>query len=129
MIRSTSFRSSVQVRSGQLAIAMTPAQALANWRAFVFGASVAAIFLMFMGSPAFAVTNIAQVVCGWAPTVGAIGTALAFIVFIAGLAMIAVGSKQGFGRTIWAILGAVALFGAVNLFTTLTTGNCGDPSA
>lgn len=129
MIRSTSFRSSVQVRSGQLALAMTPAQALANWRAFVFGASVAAIALMFVGSPAFAITNIAQVVCGWAPTVGAIGTALAFIVFIAGIAMIAVGSKQGFGRTIWAILGAVALFGAATLFTTLTTGNCGDPSA
>lgn len=129
MIRSSSLRSSVQFHGTQLTLAMSPAQALANWRAVVFGAAAAAIFLLFLGSPAFAVTNIAQVVCGWAPTVGAIGTALAFIVFIAGLAMIAVGSKQGFGRTIWAILGAVALFGAVNLFTALTTGNCGDPSA
>lgn len=129
MIRSTSLRSAVQYHVGELALAMSPRQALANWRAFIFGATVAAIFLMFMGSPALAITNIAQVVCGWAPEVGAIGTALAFIVFIAGIAMIAVGSKQGFGRTIWAILGAVALFGAVNLFTTLTTGNCGDPSA
>ena len=129
MIRSSSLKSSVQFHGTQLTVALSLTQALANGRAFVFGASAAAMFLLFLGSPAFAVTNIAQVVCGWAPTVGAIGTALAFIVFIAGLAMIAVGSKQGFGRTIWAILGAVALFGAVNLFTALTTGQCGDPSA
>ena len=120
--------SSVQYRGAQLALALSP-RASQNWRAFIFGVMVAATLILFSGSPAFAVTNIATVVCGWAPTVGAIGTALAFIVFIGGLAMIAVGSKQGFGRTIWAILGAVALFGATGLFQALTAGNCGDPSA
>lgn len=129
MIRSSSLRSSVQYQGAQLTLAISPAQASANGRAFIFGASAAAITLMLLGNPVFAVTNIATVVCGWAPTVGAIGTALAFIVFIAGLAMIAVGSKQGFGRTIWAILGAVALFGATGLFTALTAGSCGQASA
>ncbi len=120
--------SSVQYRGAQLAVALSP-RALQNWRAFICGATAAAMFLLILGSPAFAVTSIATVVCGWAPTVGAIGTALAFIVFIAGLAMIAVGSQQGFGRTIWAILGAVALFGATGLFNALTAGTCGQASA
>ena len=128
MIRSTSFRSVVQYRGGELALATLPSQALANGRAFIFGATASAIFLMVMGSPALAITNIATVVCGWAPTIGTVGTALAFIVFLAGLAMIAVGSKQGFGRTIWAILGAVALFTGVQLFGTLTGGACGQAS-
>jgi len=129
MIRSSSLRSSVQFHGTQLTLAMSPSQALANGRAFIFGAASASVFLLFLGSPAFAVTNIATVVCGWAPTVGAIGTALAFIVFIAGLTMIAVGSRDGFGRTIWAVLGAVALFGATGLFTALTAGSCGQASA
>ena len=128
MIRSTSFRSVVQYRGGELALATLPSQALANGRAFIFGATASAIFLMVMGSPALAITNIATVVCGWAPTIGTVGTALAFIVFLAGLAMIAVGSKQGFGRTIWAILGAVALFAGVQLFGALTGGACGKAS-
>ena len=128
MIRSSSLRSSMQFRGAQLKLALSPTQALANGRAFVIGASAAAMFLMFLGSPVFAVTNIATVVCGWAPTIGTVGTALAFIVFLAGLAMIAVGSKQGFGRTIWAILGAVALFTGVQLFGTLTGGACGQAS-
>ena len=128
MIRSTSFRSAVQYRGGELALAISPSQALANGRAFIFGATASAIFLMVMGSPALAITNIATVVCGWAPTIGTVGTALAFIVFLAGLAMIAVGSKQGFGRTIWAILGAVALFAGVQLFGALTGGACGQAS-
>ena len=129
MIRSSSFKSSVQYHGAQLTLAMSTSQALANGRAFIFGAAAASVFLMFLSSPAFAVTNIATVVCGWAPTVGAIGTALAFIVFIAGLTMIAVGSRDGFGRTIWAVLGAVALFGATGLFTALTAGSCGQASA
>ena len=128
MIRSTSFRSAVQYRKGEFALAISPGQALANGRAFIFGATASAIFLMVMGSPALAITNIATVVCGWAPTIGTVGTALAFIVFLAGLAMIAVGSKQGFGRTIWAILGAVALFAGVQLFGALTGGACGQAS-
>ena len=119
---------SAQHHGAQLAAALSP-RALQNWRALIFGATAAAMFLLILGSPAFAVTAIATVVCGWAPTIGAIGTALAFIVFIAGLAMIAVGSKQGFGRTIWAILGAVALFGATGLFNALTAGTCGQASA
>ena len=128
MIRSTSFRSAVQYRGGELALATLPSQALSNGRAFIFGATASAIFVMVMGSPALAITNIATVVCGWAPTIGTVGTALAFIVFLAGLAMIAVGSKQGFGRTIWAILGAVALFAGVQLFGALTGGACGQAS-
>ena len=128
MIRSTSFRSAVQYRGGELALATLPSQALANGRAFICGATASAIFSMVMGSPALAITNIATVVCGWAPTIGTVGTALAFIVFLAGLAMIAVGSKQGFGRTIWAILGAVALFAGVQLFGALTGGACGQAS-
>ncbi len=128
MIRS-SFRSSVQYHGTQLTLAMSPVQALANGRAFVFGASAAAIMQMFVFTPAFAgLTGVATQVCAWAPTVGAIGTALAFIVFIAGLAMIAVGSRDGFGRTIWAVLGAVALFGATGLFQALTAGTCGQAS-
>lgn len=100
-----------------------------NWRAFIFGAVVAALMLMFLGTPALALTNIATVVCGWAPTIGTIGSALAFIVFIAGIAMVAVGSKQGFGRVVWAILGAIALFAGVQLFGTLTGGACGQTAA
>ena len=129
MIRSTSFRSAVQYRGGELALATLPSQALANGRAFIFGATASAIFLMVMGSPALAITNIATVVCGWAPTVGAIGTALAFIVFIGGFTLIAVGNREGQGKTIWAVIGSVALFGAVGLFSALTGGTCGQASA
>lgn len=129
MVRSASFRSAQRLGT-QLALAVSPEQALVSWRAFTFGATLAAVFQMFVASSAFAgLTGVATQVCAWAPTVGAIGTALAFIVFIAGIAMIAVGSKQGFGRTIWAILGAVALFGATGLFQALTAGQCGQPSA
>ncbi len=106
-------------------VAASP-ESRANLQAFIFGATLAAVFQMFVATPALALTNIATVVCGWAPTVGTIGTALAFIVFLAGIAMVAVGSKQGFGRVIWAIIGAVALFTGTQLFTTLTGGACGD---
>ena len=129
MIRYLSIRSSVRHRGAQLTLAVLPAQALANGRAFVFGVTVAAISMMVSGSPAFALTNIATVVCGWAPTVGAIGTALAFIVFIGGLAYISIGNREGQGKTMWAVLGAVALFGAVGLFSALTGGTCGQASA
>jgi len=113
--------------TAQFAAAAT--QATANRKAFLFGALLAATVQMFVLTPAFAgLTGVATQVCAWAPTVGAIGTALAFIVFIAGLTMIAVGSKDGFGRTIWAILGAVALFGATGLFQALTAGTCGQAS-
>ena len=75
MIRSTSFRSAVQYSKGELALATLLNQALANGRAFIFGATASAIFVMVMGSPALAITNIATVVCGWAPTIGTVGTA------------------------------------------------------
>ena len=129
MIRSSSLKSSVQLHKARLTVALSSGQALANGRAFVFGASTATIFLLLLGSPAFALTNIATVVCGWAPTVGAIGTALAFVVFIGGLAYISIGNREGQGKTMWAVLGAVALFGAVGLFTALTGGTCGQASA
>ena len=128
MIR-TPVHSQRQQRWSKLQLTASTAPSQANWRAFVFGALVTAVFLMFVGTPAFALTNIATVVCGWAPTIGTIGSALAFIVFIAGIAMVAVGSKQGFGRVVWAILGAIALFAGVQLFTTLTGGACGQTSA
>lgn len=129
MIRSSSFKSSVQRRKVKLTVALSSGQALANGRAFVFGTSTATIFLLLLGSPVFALTNIATVVCGWAPTVGAIGTALAFVVFIGGWTLIAIGNRDGQGKTMWAVLGAVALFGAVGLFTALTGGTCGQASA
>jgi len=129
MIRSASLKSA-QLVGTRFNLAVSPEQALANWRSFVLGATVAAVVQMFVFTTAFAgLTGVATQVCAWAPTVGSIGTALAFIVFIAGIAMIAVGSKQGFGRTIWAILGAVALFGATGLFQALTAGTCGQASA
>ncbi len=128
MFRSTSFKSAQHTWS-RVTLAAIRSQTPVDWRAFVFGAILAAIFQMLFATNAFALTAIATVVCGWAPTVGTIGTALAFIVFLAGIAMVAVGSKQGFGRTIWAIIGAVALFAGTQLFGTLTGGACGQTSA
>lgn len=99
----------------------------ANFRALVSGAFFAAILQLLLSHRASAGSfdEIAQQVCTWAPTVSAIGAALAFIVFVAGVAMIAVGSRDGFGRTIWAVLGAVALMSIGALFTSLTGGDCG----
>lgn len=125
MFRSTSSLEPVRHTWARVTLAAAPSQALVNWRAFMFGATLAAIFQLFFATPALALTSIATVVCGWAPSVATIGTALAFIVFLAGIAMVAVGSKQGFGRTIWAIIGAVALFAGSQLFGTLTGGACG----
>lgn len=99
----------------------------ANFRALLGGALFAALAMLLLGNPARAGSfdEIAQQVCTWAPTVSAIGAALAFIVFVAGVAMVAVGSRDGFGRTIWAVLGAVALMSIGALFTSLTGGDCG----
>lgn len=98
-----------------------------NHKALLFGMALVVFFQLVLGSwsAAGGLESIATQVCTWAPTVANIGLALAFIVFIAGLAMIAVGSREGFGRTIWAILGAVALFGATALFQALTGTSCG----
>ena len=106
-----------------------PPEARTNVQAFVLGATLAAMFQMFVATPALALTNIATVICGWAPSVATIGTSLAFIVFLGALAMVAVGSKQGFGRVIWAVIGAVALFTGTQLFAALTGGACGDTAA
>lgn len=129
MIRSSSLRSSVQFHGARLMLAMSHGRALANGRAFVFGATVAAIWVMVLGCPAFALTNVANVVCGWAPSVGAVGTAGAFIVFTGGLAYISIGKREGKEKAMWAILGAIALFGGVGLFAALTGGTCGQASA
>lgn len=104
-------------------------EARANLQAFILGSTLAAVFQMFVATPALALTNIATVICGWAPSVATIGTSLAFIVFLGALAMVAVGSKQGFGRVIWAVIGAVALFTGTQLFAALTGGACGDAAA
>lgn len=102
-----------------------------NRKSLLLGMGFGLLVQLFIGSVGFAggLDTVAQQVCTWAPTVANIGTALAFIVFIAGIAMIAVGSRDGFGRTIWAILGSVALFGAVGLFNALTGGACGQGAA
>jgi type IV secretory pathway VirB2 component (pilin) len=98
-----------------------------NHKALLFGMALVVFFQLLLGSwsAAGGLEQIATQVCTWAPTVANIGLALAFIVFIAGIAMIAVGSRDGFGRTIWAILGSVALFGATALFQALTGTSCG----